>query len=294
VHREGQEHGAPSTQQFVADLAARCPAAHDKHGTVRQVLRAPIARRVGLQHGRRNTLGQLRDARPLERPGRDDDVTGVDSRARHGQREPAVICSQPGDLCVLAHRRTRGRRVVLDDAQDLAPVREAVGVFAGVRVARQFERPVRELEAQRLPTFSPPPLADLPAVQYHVLPAALLQHSAHGQSGLTAPDDDGVVVLSHTRLPMQLRAQPSVLPRGYVGELWLPSRLVCRQPHANAGFARDRRDAIVREGESAWKHASSALEHERIAGRLGRRHRLRESPALVGYLRGFACGICAG
>jgi hypothetical protein len=138
VPGDGQEHGAPSTQQFVADLAARCPATHDKHGTVRQVPRVPVARRVDLQH-RRPNLGQLRDARPLEWPGRDDDATGVDRRVRYGQRESPVICSQLADLCVLAHRRTCARRVVLDDAQDLAPVREAVGVFAGVRVARQFE-----------------------------------------------------------------------------------------------------------------------------------------------------------
>jgi hypothetical protein len=30
-----------------------------------------------------------------------------------------------------------------------------------------------------------------------VLAAALLQYGAHGQAGLAAADDDGVVVLSH-------------------------------------------------------------------------------------------------
>jgi hypothetical protein len=135
----GQEHGAPGTQQFVADLAAGRTTAHDEHGAVRQVVRAPIARRIGLQHGRGNAFGQLRDARPLERPGRNDNLTGVDRPVRHGQHESPVVRTQPGDLGVLSHRRARARRVVLDGAQDLAPVREAVRVVVGIRVARQFE-----------------------------------------------------------------------------------------------------------------------------------------------------------
>jgi hypothetical protein len=76
----------------------------------------------------------------------------------------------------------------------------------------------RELEAQRLPAFRPPALSDLPPLQHHVLPAALLQHRAHGQSRLTALDDNGVVVLSHTLLRRQLRIEPSVLAGGLAHE----------------------------------------------------------------------------
>jgi hypothetical protein len=40
---------------------------------------------------------------------------------------------------VLSHRRPAARRVVLDDAQDLAVVREAVGIVAPVGVAGQLD-----------------------------------------------------------------------------------------------------------------------------------------------------------
>jgi hypothetical protein len=171
----------------------------------------PLAAGSGLQHGRRNALVQLGDARPLERPGRDDNVTGVDRPIGHGQHESPIVRMQRGDLGVLSHRCTRARSVVLDDAQDLAPVREAVRIVAGVRVARQFERLVRELEAQRFPAFGPPAFADPPTLQHHMLPAALLQHGTHGHSGLTAPNDDGVVALSHTRIKRgSARAYPGV------------------------------------------------------------------------------------
>ena len=79
-----KEDRSPRTHQLVADLAAGCPATDHEHGAVRQVLRSAVARRIGLQHRRRNALGELRDARPLERPSGDDDVTGVDRPVRDG------------------------------------------------------------------------------------------------------------------------------------------------------------------------------------------------------------------
>jgi len=45
--------------------------------------------------------------------------------------------------------------------------------------------------------FTGSALADPPPLQHDVLAAALLQHRTHGQAGLAASDDDGVVLLSH-------------------------------------------------------------------------------------------------
>jgi len=111
VPGDGQEHGTSCAQQFITDLAARRPAAHDKHGAVRQILGAAVARRVGLQHGRRNALGQVGNPWLLEGASRDDDATGVDRPARYGEHEPMVVSTQLGGLSVLPNRRLVARRL---------------------------------------------------------------------------------------------------------------------------------------------------------------------------------------
>jgi hypothetical protein len=78
-------------------------------------------------------------------------------------------------------------------------VGEPVRLVARVRIAREFNRPVGELEAQRVPTLSSPASAHLSPFEHDMLQAAPLQYSAHRQSGLTAPDNDDVVMLAHTR-----------------------------------------------------------------------------------------------
>jgi len=128
---------------------------------------------------------------------------GMDRPVRNRQHKSAIIRTQLGDLGVLPDRGTRARGVVLYDDQDLAPVREAARVVAGVHKAGSSSDQLGNWKTQRLPAFRPPALSDLPPLEHHVLPAALLQHRAHGQSRLTAPDDNGVVVpaLRITRLP---------------------------------------------------------------------------------------------
>jgi hypothetical protein len=136
-HRK--EDGASRPQQFVCDLAAGRACANDQHSAVGEVVRVPVARRIGLQQNPGQALRQARDARPLEGAGRDDDAMGVNRPARHGQDESPIVGQQRGDLGPCPHWNTLVRRVVLDDAQDVAPVSEVIRLVAGIRVPRQFE-----------------------------------------------------------------------------------------------------------------------------------------------------------
>ena len=78
---------------------------------------------------------------------------------------------------------------------------EPVGIVSPVRVARQLERPIRELKPQRLPPFGALAFTDPPALQDDVLAPSLLQDTAHGEPGLAAPDDNDVVLLRHAQPP---------------------------------------------------------------------------------------------
>ena len=186
-------------QQLIADLATGGPTADHEHGPLRQIVRTPVPGRVGLQHRTRDPVRHRRNPWPLERAGGNDDLTGVDRPAGHGEHESTVIPMELDDLCVLPNQCPRGFRVLLDDAQDLGPVGEAVGLVARVRVSRQLERPVRELEAQRVPPLRPPASSHLSPFEHDVLQTAPLQNGAHCQSGLAASDDDDVVMLAHAR-----------------------------------------------------------------------------------------------
>ena len=89
-------------------------------------------------------------------------------------------------------------------------MREAVGIVARVGIAGQLERPFGELEAEGVPALGAPALADPPALYDHVLASATLEQRAHREAGLAAPDDHGVMVLSHALLRTSLRVEPSV------------------------------------------------------------------------------------
>jgi hypothetical protein len=152
-------------------------------------------------------LRRLRDQRTLERPGCDDDAPRVEGTVRQGHHEAGAVTVlvEAHDLGVLAHRGPGADRVSLDNAKDLTAVGEAVEIGAGVGVARELQRPVRELKAQGVPSFRAPPFPDASPFQHHVLAPTLLEHGAHRQAGLASPDDDRVMVLSYPRLRAALR-----------------------------------------------------------------------------------------
>src|SRR5918993_5274058 len=128
-------------------------------------------------------------------------------------KPPVAGVVERDHLGVLAHRRPRARRVACDEAEYLAVMREAIGIAARIRLAGQLHRPIRELETQRLPPFGAPPFPNAPPLQHHMLTPAPLQHGAHRQTGLAAPDDHCVMVLSHARLRTALEAR---IPAGAV------------------------------------------------------------------------------
>jgi hypothetical protein len=66
-----------------------------------------------------------------------------------------------------------------------------------------LERPVRELKAQGVPSFSTPAFTGSATLQDDVLAPLLLQDVAHREPGLTAPDDNDVVILPHGQLPRE-------------------------------------------------------------------------------------------
>ena len=124
-----------------------------------QLLRAPVAGRVGLQHPWPHVLRHRRNERALERAGRQHHPAGADRAAGHRNHEPAAraVPVQAGDLGVPAYRRAGARRVILDDPDDLAVMGEAAGICAPIAPAGKLQRPVRELKPQRVPAFGAPP-----------------------------------------------------------------------------------------------------------------------------------------
>jgi hypothetical protein len=126
----------------------------------------------------------------------------VEDAVRRGHHEASAVTvlAQADGPGVFAHRRPGADGVLLDDAKDLAVVGEAVGIGAGVCVAGQLQRPVRELKAQRVPPFRAPAFADASPFQHHVFASTLLEHGAHRQAGLATSDDERVMVLSHAVL----------------------------------------------------------------------------------------------
>jgi glycosyltransferase involved in cell wall biosynthesis len=72
--RDGQEDGAAGGEQFIGDLNAGCASANDQHRTIGQVFWPSVSSRIGLDDRRRDISAEMRDARPLKRPGRHDDA----------------------------------------------------------------------------------------------------------------------------------------------------------------------------------------------------------------------------
>jgi hypothetical protein len=119
----------------------------------------------------------------------------------HLEALAGVVNTEAQDLALLKHRSSHIRGVVRHYAQNLAVVCEPLGVVPLISVARQLERPVRELEAQGIPSFATPAFPDSVAFQNDMLAPSPLQDAAHSEPGLPASNDNNVVLLTHNRLP---------------------------------------------------------------------------------------------
>jgi hypothetical protein len=105
-----------------------------------------------------------------------------------------ILVLQGEDLGALSDHGLRSLGICVKDLADLGIVGEAIRVVTGIPEAWELERPVGELEPQRIPALGTPPLADPVALEDDVLAVVMLENPAHCEARLTAADNDGVVV----------------------------------------------------------------------------------------------------
>jgi hypothetical protein len=103
-------------------------------------------------------MSQRGDAGKLERSGCDHHASCVDATISQEYVETVTraVFRQGADFSVLAHGSPSADGIVLNQTKNFAVMRETVGIISRVCVARQLERPVRELKAQGVPSFSTP------------------------------------------------------------------------------------------------------------------------------------------
>jgi hypothetical protein len=163
--------------------------------------------------GQRGAHG--RDGRLLIGTSGKDDVRRLDDAVVAADEIPrrARLLTNGADRDAAPDRCRDQRGVALEELYDLIARRETVGIVARITVAGWFERPVGELEGQRVPPLTPPPLDQATALEKDVLETALTEMVAEGQTGLAAADDDGLDLLGHaTGKPAQYSVFRVVLP----------------------------------------------------------------------------------
>ena len=82
-------------RELARDLVARVPAADDQHRPLRDVGWRAVVGAMDLKHVRGEVVGELGKSRPLERPGGDDDLVGLDRPVvEHELERVAVFVSE--------------------------------------------------------------------------------------------------------------------------------------------------------------------------------------------------------
>src|SRR5579863_7081680 len=141
-----------------------------------------------------------RDDRALVRAGGDDDIFGFDLAIR-GLRNEAGLAG-----ATYRHYRDTAADwgcdeggIAHDEIHDLAGGCKAVRIGVRQREIRQPDRPVGKLESEAVPAFRPPTFGDPRSLKHEMRSAALGQHVAHRQSGVTTAHDKCLYAFSGHR-----------------------------------------------------------------------------------------------
>ena len=196
--------------QILGDLAAGLAGTDHEHGSVRQLFRSAVLRRVQLRHVIRKPLRHPGYRRSVVRPGGHHDLfRGQPTPAGFDLEQAGNVAPQPGHLDALGQWRFERGRVLLQVPDDVVTGHEAVRLGSPVREARQLALPVRGHQAERVPTPLPPLVSDPVALQHHVVHAAQAQVVAHRQTGLPGTDHDNRVMAAVQRSPAVTRSHPA-------------------------------------------------------------------------------------
>src|SRR5262249_56402648 len=109
----------------------------------------------------------------LKRAGRQDDVARLPASAVGLEGEAiAVVGGFAEGRCgdTQPQGGTNVYRVLLEKLDDMVAMGKAVGLFGVVSIAGQRQRPIRELEGQRIPSLASPALRHAGPLDDHVPP----------------------------------------------------------------------------------------------------------------------------
>ncbi len=194
----GQVDLAAGCQELLGDLAARLPRPHNQHGAVRQLARVAVIVGVKLQDVPGQLCGQRRDFRLLEAAGGQDHVAGAPGTLGGFDVErPAVRGGDAGDVRAGAHRRADGPRILPEIVHHVIARHKGIRVRPRVGHARQHQRDIRGVQAERVPPVLPPTAQGGAPFQDLMLDAGPAQPVAHGQSRLASAYYQSVYLGGH-------------------------------------------------------------------------------------------------
>src|SRR5215472_7933507 len=175
-------------------------AADNQDGARQQLLRVAIVSRVDLHDPARVRPVAGRDRRLLEGTSGENDVARLPGAAVGLQREAIAVFGflaegRRGDA--QAYGSTDMNRVFLEKLHDMVAMRKAVRIVRPVGVTGQRQRPVRELERERIPSLASPPLGYAGSLDDHVFASEPAEGMTHRQAGLAATHDDRVDFVAH-------------------------------------------------------------------------------------------------
>ncbi len=184
----GQQHVPARYRQFLGDLRARLPAAHDQHGTGWQRRGAAVPGRVVLADVPRK-LGRKPgdDGAALTAAGHHHGA-GRDHARGDGHLVPVAAGRDRGDLSTLPHRQPPGEPFQQRDHG--IPGQEVPPRARRHPVTGQPGHPVRGDERERIPPRRPPAFADTAPLQHDMLDPERLQVVADRQPCLARANYD--------------------------------------------------------------------------------------------------------
>src|SRR4029453_7875370 len=168
----------------------------------RQLSGVAIVACMDLKYLRWQIAAQRRNLRSLEWSGRDHDVLRLDGAATRLQDHGVATAgfTHSDDLSVASQRYADVRGVTLEEANELILRCVPIRVRTLISVARQLQRPVRELKDERIPPLGAPSLCDLPPLQNNVLCPASRQIVAHRKASMPCANDYRVNPFDHGEL----------------------------------------------------------------------------------------------
>ena len=208
---DGQIDASARTNELLGDLGAGRSGPDNQDGSGRKLVWRLVSARVDVEQ-RVVLEGQIGDERSLVRAGRDHNVGAADRACRSlGEiASSALVLAQGRHSDAAANRSLDLSGIRVQVVDDLGAGSKSVRVGVRERAVGKPHRPVGELESQAIPAFTPPALADAPALEHQMRPVATAQHVAHCEPGLAAADDQGFdMIREHGCSPRSLSRYPA-------------------------------------------------------------------------------------